>query len=185
MELEEAIKTRRSIRKFQNRKVDETNIVKIIESGMWAPSIGNLQNWYFIVIRKDKMKKEVAKLCMNEMWISTAQVIIVVVSRTDRVINNYGARGEMYHIQNTSACVENMLLRIHDLGLASTWVSTFDEEELTFLLDLPEHIKPVAVLPIGYPGEKVPIPTRQHLNYKVYNEKWGGKWAKKLPKLLR
>lgn len=185
MEVEKAIKKRRSIRKFQNRKVDETAITQIIESGNWAPSVGNLQNWYFIVVREKKNRERLAKACLGEMWIANAPIIIVVLSRTDRVVNSYGTRGELYHIENVAACVQNMLLRAHDLGLGSTWVGSFEEDEVSFMLDLPENIKPIAILPIGYPGEKVPIPTRQKIIYKVYHEKWKNKWAKKKEKLLR
>ncbi len=184
MELQEAIRTRRSIRRFENRKLEESLITKIIEAGTWAPSVGNSQNWYFVIIRDKKSMEKIAKLC-DSSWISTAQVVLAVLSRIDRLVNDYGLEGEKYHLENVSACIQNMLLSAHDLGLGATWITSFDEKDMSYHLALPDTVIPVAVIPVGYPAEKVPTPPRQNILNKVFNERWGVGEVKSKPKLLR
>ncbi len=174
MNVFEAIATRRSIRKFTSQDVPMEILGVVLDAGRYAPSSGNLQNWKFILIKDPENKQKVAEAAMQQMWMAEAPFIIVVCAETEKINQFYGIRGErLYSIQNCAAAIQNMLLTAHSLGLASTWVGAFDENMLTRALNLPESVRPQAILPIGYPDEVVPAPTHYTLENVCYFESYG------------
>jgi nitroreductase len=153
MEVFEAIKTRRSVRRYTAEPVSEDLIEKIIEAGKAAPSAGNLQSRDFFVTENKELKKRLAAAALNQIFISQAPVVIVVCTNSKQ-ISSYGQRGtDLYAVQDASAAAQNMLLAIHALGLASCWIGAFDEASVSEILELPGNLRPVAILPIGYPAE--------------------------------
>ncbi len=131
MNTEECIKTRRSVRKYKDKQVDWDLITNILDAGKFAPSAGNIQNWKFIVVRKEDVIKKLAKASFDQDWMEDAPVHIVVVGEPEKASRFYGARGErLYTIQSCAAAVENMLLVANELGLGSCWVGAFDESKV-------------------------------------------------------
>jgi nitroreductase len=172
MELTQAIKTRRSVRRFTNKPVDENIIKQIIEMGNMAPSAGNLQPRDFVVVKNPDTKKHLVKAAHGQKFIAKASHVIVVCANSQRA-SPYGNRGtDLYTIQDTAAAIQNMLLAIVDFGLSSCWVGAFNEEMVSEKLGLPPHIRPVAILPIGYSdagrGSSSRIPIEDLIHY----EKW-------------
>jgi len=176
METLECIKTRRSIRKFKDKAVDWDKVVQILEAGRMAPSAGGVQNWKFVVIRNEKDKKKIAQACLNQEFITQADVVIVVLADPEKSETYYGKRGSrLYSIQNCAASIQNMLLAAHDIGLGSCWVGAFDEDAVRRVTMCPEHIMPQAVIPIGYPNESPKQPAKLRIEHIVYLEKYGGR----------
>ena len=176
MEFDEIVRKRRSIRKYLSVPVGRELIAKIIQAGNEAPCAGNIQNWRFIIVEDEKLKKKIAKAALEQYWIATAPVVIVVCSDNDEIKKFYGLRGErLYSIQNCAAAIENMLLKVVELGLGSCWVSAFDENELSRDLEIPDNVRPQAILPIGYPAEEVPRAMRFRLEDICFISKWGNK----------
>lgn len=172
MELIEAIKTRRSVRGFTNKPINDDTIKHIIEMGNLAPSAGNLQPRDFVVVKDENIKKQLAQAALNQNFIIQAPVVIVVCANMKRV-TPYGNRGyELYCLQDTAASIQNMLLAVVDQGLSSCWVGAFNENEVVDALDLPSYVRPVAILPIGYSdtqaGSSSKIPIEDLIRY----EKW-------------
>jgi nitroreductase len=164
MNVFEAIATRRSIRKFTSQDIPMEILGLILDAGRYAPSAGNIQNWRFLIIKNKDRKQRIAEAAMQQMWIAEAPVIIVVCAETEKITQFYGIRGErLYSIQNCAAAIQNMLLAAHALGLSSTWVGAFDETMLRRCTNIPEDIRPQAILPFGYPDEVVPAPTHYTL----------------------
>ncbi|MCS7385602.1 MAG: nitroreductase family protein [Candidatus Methanomethylicota archaeon] len=173
MDLFEAIKGRRSIRRFVRKEVPEEHVKRILEAAIWAPSAGNLQPWEFIIIRDEKVKTEIARAALGQMWITEAPVVVVVCANELRSARHYGERGRsLYCIQDTAAATQNMLLAAHALGYGTCWVGAFLENEVKQVLNLPEHVRPVAIIPIGVPGEKPAPRPRIPLNQVVHYEKY-------------
>lgn len=147
------IKTRRSVRNFKPDKIPDDILGKILEAATWAPSSGNLQNWEFVVARSPEIKESIARNCHQD-FMARAPVIVVVCSNKKKV-SNYGKRGEeFFGVQNTAAAAQNILLASHSLGIGTCWIGAFDEQKLSGMLELPEHVQPVAVIPMGYPEGK-------------------------------
>jgi nitroreductase len=174
-EVLDAIKKRRSIRKFLDNPVEWDKVVNILEAGRFAPSSGNLQNWKFIVVTEKARKKQIAEACLNQAWIATAPVIIAIVSKPEKTLQYYGEPGRKYTIQNCACAAMNMLLEAYEEGLGACWIGGFDESMLNIALGLPDRAKPEVIIPIGYPDEEVPMPPREVLESQVHLNRYNNR----------
>jgi len=174
MDLIEAIVQRRSVRKYKSQEVAWFKIAQIIEAGTFAPSSGNSQDWRFIVVRDKGAIANLATISFGQHWMETAPVLIVVCSDTRNLKRLYDSRGvDFYSVQNCAACVQNMLLVAHSIGLGSCWVGSFDDTKVSESLGLEEFIKPQAILTFGYSDEVPKQPLKTSLETVVYFEGWG------------
>jgi nitroreductase len=154
MELQEAIKGRRSIRTFKKQNVPEETITQLIEAASYAPSAGNIQPWQFVIVKNPTVKKKLAESALNQNHIKDAPVVIVVCADEKRSSMGYGTRGRtLYCLQDTAAATQNILLTAYSLGLGTCWIGSFNEDEAKEALNAPEGIRPVAMIPVGYPDE--------------------------------
>lgn len=152
------IKNRRSIRNFTDRKISDETIDALIEAIRWAPSAGNLQSRKFYFVFDNDLKRMLAKAAWNQDFIAKAQLAVVGCINL-QIARKYGDRGiELYGIQDVSASIMNMVLVAQDLGLGTVWVGAFDESAVVKIMNLPDYLRPVALIPIGYPA-KMPKPT--------------------------
>ncbi len=158
----DAIKERRSIRKFEKRDIPDATIGRLLESAHLAPSAGNLEPWKFVVVKQDELKEKLSQAAYSQESLSSAPVCIVVCAEPGRSAAKYGERGaNLYCLQDTAAAVENILLTATGYGLGSCWVGAFNEEEVQEDLGLDPGLRPVAMIPVGYPASEVDeIPRR-------------------------
>ena len=106
MDVFEAIRTRRSIRKYKDQQVPWDNVVTILHAGRYAPSAGNLQNWKFITVKSDAKRIAIAKACLQQEWMETSPVFIVIVAEPAQAERYYGTRGaRLYTIQGCAAAI--------------------------------------------------------------------------------
>ncbi len=158
-DLLETIRGRRSIRTFTSESVEEARIEELIEALIWAPSSGNYQCRRFFMVRNAEMRRGLQDACFNHDWI--AQAPVVVVCCLDRKIEEYYGEGSTgFAIQDVSASIQNLLLLAHDRGLGACWVCAYDPGRVRELMQLPDHLELVALVPIGHPAES-PAPTER------------------------
>jgi nitroreductase len=155
MDILKTIRQRRSVRDFKAKEIPEGVMNKLIESLIWAPSAGNLQSRKFYLVKDDGLKKKLVNAALGQSFIALAP--LVVVGCTDsRISYRYGERGVyLYCIQDVALSIMGMMLVAVEEGLSSTWVGAFHEEDVSRALDLPTNLRPVAIVPVGYP-ERVP-----------------------------
>jgi len=172
MDFFEVIKKRRSIRSFQrDQPVSESDLKKILETAITAPSAGNRQSWDFIIITKEETKKELVRAALGQDFIARAPVVIVVCANIGRSAAVYGRRGrDLYCIQDTAAAIQNMLLTITALGYGACWVGAFQEAAVSSILNIPEGVRPVAIIPIGVPKRSPKPPPRLPLSELIHYE---------------
>jgi len=160
MELKKAIQERHSVRSFQDKPVSIEMIHEIIKYANLTPSAGNLQPREFIIVDNIELKKRLCDAALNQQFIVEAPVNIVVCVHLNR-ISSYGRRGlELYSIQGSAAAIEHILLLAVDNGLGACWVGAFNEKQVSEILKLPSYIRPVAIIPIGYPKGSIDITSR-------------------------
>jgi len=153
LELQEAIKGRRSIRNFKKQNIPEEIITQLIEAASYAPSAGNIQPWQFIIIRKPAIKKKLAESALNQAHVEQAPIVIVVCADEKRSSMGYGTRGKtLYCLQDTAVATQNILLTAHSLGLGTCWIGAFNEDEAREAVNAPEGVRPVAIIPVGIPN---------------------------------
>src|SRR3989344_2376362 len=111
MDIFEAIRTRRSIRKYLDRPVEWDKVVSILEAAKFAPNAGKLSNFKFIAVREEEQRKKIADACLQQQWMAKASVHIAIISEPEKSKRFYGIRGErFYTFQDCAAAAENMLL---------------------------------------------------------------------------
>ncbi|BCB95752.1 NADH dehydrogenase [Dissulfurispira thermophila] len=154
------IKERRSIRNFKKKDIPDEIIKKLVDALIWAPSAGNLQSRKFYFVRDEKIRHDIAAAALNQNFIAEAP--LVVVGYTDRKIENrYGDRGvHLYSIQDVACSIMNMMLTACENGLGSVWVGAFRESDVFEILDMPNNLRPVVIVPIGYPSKIPSAPLR-------------------------
>ena len=171
MDVLEAIKGRRSIRAFKRQNVPQELVEKLIDAAIWAPSAGNIQPWEFIIVRRLEIKRELAEAALQQKFVEEAPVVIVVCADENRSSQRYGVRGKgLYCIQDTAAAVQNINLAACALGLGTCWIGAFREEEARKILRVPRGMRPVAIIPVGYPAETPPPRSRRSPNNIIHYE---------------
>jgi nitroreductase len=166
-----AIKGRRSIRAFKNQDIQAEIVEELIDVAQWAPSAGNIQPWEFIIVRKPRIKRKLVEAALGQMFIEEAPVVIVVCANEEHSSQGYGVRGKtLYCIQDTAAAIQNIHLAAYSLGLGTCWVGAFREEEAREILKIPHGIRPVALVPVGYPAEVPTARTRRPISQIVHYE---------------
>ena len=147
-------KSRRSIRKFEDKDVTKEQLMQIIEAAQAAPSAGNCQPWKFYVVKNKDIQAQFKECAYNQDYLLSAPACIVVCTDSKRSEVRYRERGKyLYTIQDTAAAIQNILLCAKDMGLGTCWIGAFDEVKVRNILGLAADFRPVALIPIGYPAE--------------------------------
>lgn len=158
----QTVERRRSIRRFQPKPVEEEKIVKILETVNLAPSAGNLQAYEIVMVKDPKRRRALAEAAWGQYFIAEAPVVFVVFANRRRSAWRYGRRGEqLYSLNDASIAAAYIELSAAALGLGSCWVGAFDDERVSEAVNAPDHLRPVAVIPVGYPAESPRRPFRR------------------------
>jgi len=173
MDVIEAIHGRRSVRTFIDKDVSETILNQLLSSAIMAPSAGNRQSWEFIIVRELETKKALVRAALNQQFIASAPVVIVVCAHQHRSAQRYGTRGgELYCIQDTAAAIQNLLLVAYSLDLGTCWVGAFKESDVSETLEIPEGVRPIALIPVGYTTRDPSPPSRILLERVLHYERY-------------
>ncbi len=183
MELDKAILSRKSVRKFNSKKPDWRKIIECIDCARYAPMAGNNFTLKFIVVN-DKEKIQKIADAAQQPFISQAQYITVVCSNPSRTINAYKENGEKFLRQQAGAAIQNFLLKIQETGLSTCWIGYFVESIIKRELKIPENVNVEAIFPIGYEFEKSRTrKTKIDIDRILYFEKYGNNQMKNPKKL--
>jgi len=157
VELLEGLYTRRSVRQFTGQAVDRDQVLEIIKAGTWAPSGRNNQPWRFVIVRDATVRADLAKLTNYHFVIEGAPVCIAVF--VDKAVMYNDVKDH----QAMGACIQNMLLAAHALGLGAVWLGEIlkNAESVRTLLGLPEQMDLMAVVALGHPAAKSPTSPRR------------------------
>ncbi|MEM3091269.1 MAG: nitroreductase family protein [Candidatus Pacearchaeota archaeon] len=153
MDLTKAIQNRHSVKKFNSKKPDWRDIIEAIDATRYAPTAGKNFILKFILVNNKELIEKISIACEQD-FIAKVHYLVVVCSNPSRLINAYGKYGEKYAEQQAGAAIQNFLLKIEELGLATCWVGYFIESKIKKILKIPNEITIEAVLPIGYEFEK-------------------------------
>jgi nitroreductase len=168
----ELARSRYSCRKYMALAVEKSKLDYVLEAGRIAPSAVNYQPWIFIVIKDNNLVNLHA--CYHRDWIKSAPVAIVLCG--DHLKSWKRADGKDYADIDIAIAADHMTLAATSIGLSTCWICNFDKKKLVEVLDLPENIEPVVILPLGYPGDSTDlerhISKRKSINEIVYFERY-------------
>ena len=173
MEIPEVILRRRSIRSFAPKGLTDEDVETLIKSAIHAPSAGNTQPWAFVAVRDRDTKEALVEAAHGQSFIATAPVVIVVCADPTRTAPRYGERGTtLYCLQDTAAAVENIMLTASHNGLGACWIGAFDEGMAAASIGIPKNIRPIALIPVGYPDQDPPPRLRRPVSEVLHRDKW-------------
>lgn len=169
MELIEVIKARRSIRAYEKDKVERDKILKILDAGRLAPSARNEQNQKFVVVQDKQKIEKLYHACGEEEFVREAPVIIVACgTKCDHVMSC----GQYAYPIDISIALTHMMLRAVDLGLGSCWIGAFNEKKVKQALGIPDTVRVVAVMTIGYPRFQPSAKSRKPIEEIYCQDRW-------------
>ena len=175
MKLDEAIKKRKSVKRFKDKTPSWKKILEALDASTYAPMAGDIYTLKFILIdEKDKIQK-IATYCAQD-FVGQVKYVAVFVSKKDRTVTSYGKRGEIYVRQQAGAAIQNFLLKITELKLSTCWVGHFQEHRIKSLLKIPEDRQIEAIFPIGYEIKK---PQEKKRNKDLHNLMYFNEWKNK------
>ena len=158
MKVFEAIRNRRSIRKYLDKNIPDDIVDKLLEAAMYAPSARNERSWHFIVINKRELLDEITKVHPYSSMLKQAPLAILVCGDTSI------EPSVEYNAINCSAATQNILLAAYEMGLGTCWLGVFPRQDrvagLTKLFNLPGNIIPISLVAVGYPDETKETPER-------------------------
>ncbi len=173
MEIPEAILRRKSVRAYAEKGLTDEEIETLIKAAIAAPSAGNMQPWGFIAVRDRSVKEALVEASHGQSFIATAPVVFVVCTEASRTTPRYKERGEhLYCLQDTAAAVENIMITAVANGLATCWIGAFDEGMAAEAVGLPKGIRPIALVPCGYPDQDPPPRPRRPVSVVLHINHW-------------
>ena len=167
MKVMDAIKTRRSVREYTDRPVEEEKLEQILDAARLAPSARNEQKWKIIAVTDPELRKQMVNACNNQRFIGEAPVNLVICAHGDRMMSC----GQSARTVDCSICMAYMILEAVEQGLQSCWIGSFDPDKVREVLNIPDDYIVVAVAPLGYPTKDgKPAPKKSRDEVVVYNK---------------
>ena len=149
MEFDDVIRARKSVRRFKTKVPSYRDIIEAINWAGKIPYAGNIHNVKFILVDDVKVLDEMDKFCQQDVC-SKVSYVVVVVSDPTELDRSYDERGKKYLMEQGGAAVNQLLLKLVDVGLDGCWVGSFDDEKIKHALKIPEDVVIHAIVPVGY-----------------------------------
>ncbi|MBE3091261.1 MAG: nitroreductase family protein, partial [Candidatus Atribacteria bacterium] len=146
----EVIRKRQSVRSYQDKEIPEEVLQQVLEAGRLAPSASNKQCWKFIVVKDEDLRKKLIPACKNQKFIGEAPVVIAgCATNPDYVMTC----GEHSYPIDLAIALDHMSLQAAALGLGTCWIGAFYQDQVKEILGVPEDVRVVSLMPLGYPKE--------------------------------
>jgi nitroreductase len=171
--LDRLLGRRRMVRRFKDAPVDEATVDRLLAAAARAPSAGNTQPWAFVVVRAAETRADLARAALRQEFVAAAPVVIVACADLSRSRTRYGQRGDRYGVIDAAFASLLLMLAVVEEGLGACFVGAFDDAKVARVLGLPEHVLPVALIPVGQPAETPGPRARRPLATVVHRERWG------------
>jgi nitroreductase len=173
---ETVVKRRRMCREYSDRDVPSDKLDRILDMASRYPSAGHTEPQEFVVVRDRRVKEDLARAALDQMFVAQAPLVIVVVSDVRRSARRYGDRGvHFFGIIDGAFVAMLILLAVVNEGLGACFVGSFYDEEVQEVLRLPQDVRPVGIIPIGYCAEgprRLPRRSRAHI---VHRDRYGSR----------
>jgi nitroreductase len=172
MDIFETIYQRRSIRKYQDRVIPNSDLEKILDAARWAPNGGNQNMWRFIVVQSKAERELLVNYCPG-IFSLPAAIIAVCIKYANKKSQ---AANRRVHIADAAIATENIALASHALGIGSCMVASFADLAVRELLEIPELVTPLLLITLGYPDESPEPPPRLPIDEIAFLDEYGKAW---------
>lgn len=169
MDVMEAILKRRSIRDYQGKPIEQDKLARVLEAGRRAPSANNAQPWRIVVVADAETRKKLAAAARDQAFVGQAPAVLVGCAvLTDKVMTC----GQRAYPIDLAICMTSMSLAAVEEGLGTCWVGAFHEAQVKEILGIPEEVRVVELMPMGYPASQPDARERKPMDEFAVMEKW-------------
>lgn len=170
MDVMEAIRTRKSVRSFLDKPIEDEKFEAILEAARLAPSASNRQEWRFVVVKDKVMREKLAEAAKGQSFVGEAAVVIAACAEG---VDHVMPCGLLSYPIDVAIALDHITLAAVELGLGTCWIGAFDEAKVKSLLGIPNEIRVVELMPLGYPAEpSARTKSRIGIDDIVKHEKW-------------
>lgn len=150
MDVYEAIRKRKSVRKYMEKEVEQEKLMRILEAARLAPSAANKQEWRFVVVRDKEKRQKLSEAAKNQRFVAEAPIVIVCCAETDY---HEMTCGQLCYPIDVAIAIDHMTLIAVEEGLGTCWIGAFFEDKVKSMLNIPDDIRVVELLTLGYPKD--------------------------------
>ncbi len=169
MDVMEAIRTRRSVRAYENRPVEEEKLQAVLEAARLAPSANNKQAWRFVVVKDPAIRMRLVDAAKGQKFVGEAPVVIAACATDPDYVMTCGNPSSLIDL---AIAVDHMTLKAAEEGLGTCWIGAFYQDQVKEILGIPENVNVVALLPLGYPADKPKPKSRKMIGEIVCFDSW-------------
>ena len=170
MEVYDSIRIRKSVRAYLDKPIEREKLGRVLNAVRLAPSAGNRQEWRFVVVTDPEKRRRLAEEAAGQRFMAEAPVVVAACAETDGKIMRCG---EACYPIDVAIAVDHLTLAAVAEGLGTCWIGSFDPDTVRRILEIPEQIVVVELLPLGYPKDPKPVTkSRLPLETIVRYEKW-------------
>ena len=183
MDFEAVVKRRRMCRDYLDRDVPQEKVDRILDVASRYPSAGHTEPQEFIVVRDRWVKEDLARAALDQRFVAQAPLVIVVVSDVRRSARRYGERGvHFFSIIDGAFVAMLVLLAVVNEGLGACFVGSFYDQEVHEVLGLPQDVRPIGIIPIGYCAEEPRRFARRAMAQIVHRDRYGSAYPLRSPR---
>ncbi len=151
MEFTDVIKSRKSVRTYSDKQIEDEKIDYVLDCARLAPSYANRQCWRFIVVKDKDQIEKISKASIVNRWLKKAPMIIIACADP----TSSGTENDMdYFLVDVAISLQHLVLAATNVGLGTCWIAAYDEKKIKIALEIPNRIRVVAITPVGYPADK-------------------------------
>ena len=163
------IKNRYSVRAYQKKPVEKEKLLAVLEAARQAPSAKNFQEWRFVVVQDEAMRRKLMAAANNQTFVGEAPVVIACCATNTEYVMRCG---QLCYPIDLAIAIDHMTLQAVEEGLGTCWVGSFVEEQVKALLGIPKNIRVVGLLPLGYSADHIRPKNRLPLDQVACFDKW-------------
>ncbi len=170
MNVMESVQNRFSVRSYLQKSVEPERLQRLLEAARLAPSARNLQEWRFVVVTNEGTRERLMHAAQEQRFVGEAPVVIAACAED---VEHVMPCGQLSHPIDVAIALEHIALQAVDEGLGTCWIGAFDEARVKEILGIPDEVRVVELMTVGYPAVAPGPKTRKPLNEIVMYERWG------------
>ncbi|MFX1520303.1 MAG: nitroreductase family protein [Promethearchaeota archaeon] len=170
MDVHEAIRIRKSVRHYKEKEVEQEKLMRILEAAGLAPSASNKQEWRFVVVRDKEKRQKLSEAARGQRFVAEAPIVIACCAETDY---HEMTCGQLCYPIDVAIAIDHITLAAVEEGLGTCWIGAFYEDKVKAILDIPDDIRIVELLTLGYAvDDSIKVKSRLPLEKIVKWETW-------------
>jgi nitroreductase len=170
LDVYEAIRKRKSVRRYKDKDVEQEKLIRILKAARLAPSAANKQEWRFVVVRDKEKRKKLSDAARGQNFVAEAPVVIACCAETDY---HEMTCGQLCYPIDVAIAIDHITLAAVEEDLGTCWIGAFYEDKAKDILDIPDRIRIVELLTLGYPtDDSIKKKSRLPMESIVKFEKW-------------